>query len=161
MSEEETEPKDEEEEEDQRGAFTFKIVGRRGQARDTNLKDPQATGRKRAAKMYPLDRTAPCEWQGLSNVGGGKYPIVGCVTGLQQDRHHGPDKSVVNNDEGNVWRICSRCHNRWHSKNNKEYDWTNTAPPPHKPRPQTPEETQKATWDEFIYKAKKHKKVVD
>ena len=30
---------------------------------DSALKDQQSTGRKRAAKLYPLDRLAKCEWE--------------------------------------------------------------------------------------------------
>jgi len=89
--------------------------------RDSNLKDQQSTGRKRAARDYPLDRTAPCEWQGLRFAGGGKDPIVGCSQGLQQARHHGPDKNTLNNGEGNVHRICHKCHNRWHTLNDVGY----------------------------------------
>lgn len=89
--------------------------------RDKTLKDQQSTGRKRAAVLYPLDRDAPCEWLGLKFAGGGHYPIVGCNGGLQQARHHGPDKNTLNNDEGNVHRICHKCHNRWHTRNDGSY----------------------------------------
>jgi hypothetical protein len=91
--------------------------------RDSNLKDQQSTGRKRAAVLYPLDETAPCEWQGLKFAGGSRFPIVGCASGTQQARHHGPDKNTLNNEEGNVHRICHRCHNRWHTKNDIGYVW--------------------------------------
>lgn len=111
--------------------------------------------------MYPLHREQPCEWQGLTNSGGGKYPILGCVTGLQESRHHGPDKSTSNNEEGNVHRICHRCHNRWHAANNKEYDWNNTVPPPHRPRPMTDEERRQAMEDEFMFRVNKEKRVKD
>lgn len=106
----------------------------RSHKRDDALKDQQSTGRKRAAVKYPLDREAPCEWQGLKNCGGGINPINGCIDGKQQARHHGPDKSVVNNDEGNVHRICHRCHNRWHAANNKSYDWNSTTVHAHQPQ---------------------------
>lgn len=98
-----------------RGTTTYK--------RDSNLKDQQSTGRKRAAALYPLDSEAPCEWQGLKNCGGSRFPIVGCTNGTQQARHHGPDKNTLNNEEGNVHRICHRCHNRWHTKNDDGYVW--------------------------------------
>lgn len=91
--------------------------------RDESLRDQQSTGRKRAAVAYPLNRDAPCEWQGLRFAGGGDFPIVGCISGLQQARHHGPDKNTLNNDEGNVWRICVFCHNRWHTLNDATYKW--------------------------------------
>lgn len=86
------------------------------------LKDQQSTGRKRAAEMYPLYRDLDCEWKGRKNCGGGK-PIVGCMDGKQQARHHGPDKNTLNNDEGNVHRICHSCHNNWHALNDPGYVW--------------------------------------
>lgn len=94
---------------------------RRGK-RDSTLKDQQSTGRKRAAIAYPLMVSEPCEWQLLRYAGGGRNPIIGCKNGLQQARHHGPDKNTLNNDVGNVHRICHKCHNRWHSKNDSQYD---------------------------------------
>lgn len=99
---------------------------------DNNLKDQQSTGRKRAAKMYPLDRSANCEWYRQKNCGGGHKPIVGCVNGKQQARHHGPDKNTLNNDYGNVHRICHTCHNRWHTENDEDYVWASNQPP-HEP----------------------------
>ena len=90
---------------------------------DSVLRDQQSTGRKRAAQMYPLFPEEPCEWQKKKNCGGGNKPITGCVSGLQQARHHGPDKNTLNNDEGNVHRICHNCHNRWHTENDEGYVW--------------------------------------
>lgn len=110
--------------------------------RDSNLKDQQSTGRKRAAVLYPLDKEAPCEWQGLRIAGGGSFPIIGCSNGTQQARHHGPDKNTLNNEEGNVHRICHRCHNRWHTKNDVGYVWGDPGQP-HDP-------ITKATIDELI-----------
>lgn len=80
--------------------------------RDAALKNQQSTGRKRAAKMYPLKRDDPCEWQGKANCGGGLHPILGCIKGVQEARHHGPDKNVTNNEAGNVHRICHACIGR-------------------------------------------------
>jgi hypothetical protein len=73
------------------------------------LKDPQSTGRKRAARLYPSRlQTAQCEWkQGSKNCGGGRYPIIGCISGSQKARHHGPVKNTTRNHQGNVHRICS------------------------------------------------------
>lgn len=88
------------------------------------LKDPKSTGRKRAAELYPLDRDAPCEWQKKKDCGGGKHPIIGCLNGKQSVRHHGPDKDTLNNEQGNVSRICSTCHVRWHALNDGDYDPT-------------------------------------
>lgn len=93
---------------------------KRGKA-DRALKDQQSTGRKRAAKLYPLAREENCEWRGKIRQGGGNKPIQGCTDGLQQSRHHGPDKNTLNNAEGNVHRICHGCHNRWHSGNDSSY----------------------------------------
>lgn len=90
---------------------------------DSSLRDQQSTGRKRAAKAYPLNAEAACEWRMQSNCGGGEHPIVGCHAGLQQARHHGPDKQTLNNDLGNVHRICHQCHNRWHTLNDDGYIW--------------------------------------
>jgi len=91
--------------------------------RDETLRDQQSTGRKRAAVLYPLDRDASCEWKGLRFAGGGKHPIIGCVDGKQQARHHGPNKNTLANEQGNVHRICHTCHNRWHAENDEDYNW--------------------------------------
>jgi hypothetical protein len=90
---------------------------------DTVLRDQQSTGRKRAAEMYPLYPEEACEWRGKKNNGGGEHTITGCIDGKQQARHHGPDKNTLNNDEGNVHRICHNCHNRWHTLNDPNYVW--------------------------------------
>jgi hypothetical protein len=129
--------------------------------RDATLKDQQSTGRKRAARMYPLSPDAPCEWRGQGEVGGGNHPIVGCVSGVQEARHHGPDKSTSNNEEGNVHRICHRCHNRWHAANNEDYDWNSTLVNSHSPRPQTDDERQQAILDELVYHGSKQTPVRD
>jgi hypothetical protein len=91
------------------------------QKEDKDIIDPKSTGRKRAAKLYPLDAEGSCEWQGLLQAGGGFKPIIGCLQGSQQNRHHGPDKDTLNNNKGNVHRICTRCHNRWHASNDDAY----------------------------------------
>lgn len=97
------------------------VRNRRTYKRDSVLKDQQSTGRKRAAQAYPLDESAPCEWRSLRFAGGGRYPIIGCNDGNQQARHHGPDKNTLNNEKGNVHRICAKCHNRWHTRNDADY----------------------------------------
>lgn len=84
---------------------------------DEDIKDLKSTGRKRAAVLYPLDRDASCEWRGLAFAGGGLMPIPGCVAGTQSHRHHGPILLTTANVEGNVHRICTSCHNRWHHLN--------------------------------------------
>lgn len=111
---------------DRDGSFLGRNVGKAQRYRrtkpDAALKDQQSTGRKRAARLYPLDRNAPCEWRGKKNQGGGDNPIQGCTDGMQLNRHHGPDKNTLNNEPGNVHRICTHCHNRWHAKNDPDYD---------------------------------------
>lgn len=79
------------EEENDEAHWRTSSTGRQSR-RDAVLKDQQSTGRKRAAKMYPLNREHSCEWQGKANCGGGLHPIVGCLQGMQEARHHGPDK---------------------------------------------------------------------
>jgi hypothetical protein len=104
------------------------------------LKDPLSTGRKRAAELYPLDKEAPCEWRNRKGCGGGKRPIVGCVDGKQVARHHGPVKDTTRNHEGNVHRICTRCHNHWHELNDLVYDEREYALLPHDPIAAEPDE---------------------
>lgn len=101
-----------------------------------DIQDPHSTGRKRAAVLYPLlrkDSGEPedCDWRNKTNCGGGKHPIVGCIAGTQQSRHHGPDKNTLNNSKGNVHRICHKCHNTWHAQNDPTYDPEN--PGKHEP----------------------------
>lgn len=104
-------------------------------SRKENLRDPGSTGRKRAAVLYPLDRSAPCEWRSLRNCGGGLKPIVGCYDGNQQHRHHGPVKDTTRNEQGNVHRICNDCHVHWHELNDLEYDSAKNNLLPHQPEP--------------------------
>lgn len=98
-------------------------IGKGAPLKDSkNISDPYSTGRKRAAKMYPIFETNPCEWRGKKNCGGGLFPITGCIDGKQVDRHHGPVKNTLRNEPGNVHRICKNCHNRWHALNDPEYN---------------------------------------
>lgn len=99
-----------------------------------------SAGRKEAARLYPIDQEAACEWRGLANVGGGEYPIVGCIAGFQQSRHHGPVKNTTENSRHNIHLICHKCHNTWHAKNDPTYDEELNYTLPHKPRPATTEE---------------------
>lgn len=91
------------------------------------LKDVTSTGRKRAAELFPVTDGMLCEWAGLLYAGGGVAPIVGCAGNrLSAEKgkhaiHHGPDKSTLNNEAGNIHRICPTCHNRWHSINDQFY----------------------------------------
>jgi len=125
---------------------------------DAELKDQQSTGRKRAAKLYPLDAMAACEWQKKKHCGGGATPIVGCINGLQQARHHGPDKNTLNNERGNVHRICHNCNNRWHALNDKDYVWGATYPS-HSPVEATVQELAASEFEWF--QKGKLKKAVD
>ena len=88
---------------------------------DDEVTDIESTGRKRAAVAYPIANGAICEWANLKNAGGGIVSIIGCNNNSASDRHHGPDKSTLNNSSGNVHRICATCHNRWHTCNDKYY----------------------------------------
>lgn len=106
-----------------------------------NLKDPESTGRKRAAKLYPIKPGTPCEWRGKKNCGGGRRPIIGCYDGTQQHRHHGPVKRTTRNELGNVHRICDNCHVHWHELNDLIYDESEYGLLPHDPVEATDEET--------------------
>lgn len=128
--------------------------------RSANLKDQQSTGRKRAAKLYPLAENSPCEWSNKSNCGGGSYPILGCLNGTQQARHHGPHKNVMDNEEGNVHRICHACHNRWHTVNDPSYDFNDPNITPHNPAPMTEADKREALIQEIKYQTRKVKKNV-
>lgn len=109
-------------------------VGERGAPikNEQNVKDRLSTGRKRAAQQYPIFEGAPCEWRGKKNCGGGQ-PIIGCINGIQVDRHHGPVKDPIHNEPYNVHRICKFCHNRWHAVNDPIYveeEWAKTKHEP-------------------------------
>lgn len=106
----------------------------------STMTDPASTGRKRAAMLYPLFPEEPCEWQGKKNCGGGTKPIIGCLEGKQQARHHGPVKETNHNNPGNVHRICTACHNQWHALNDPVYNAEEYAKLPHEPEPATEEE---------------------
>jgi hypothetical protein len=83
--------------------------------------DPLSTGRKAAAVLKPITEGLMCEWANLSFAGGGVLPIVGCLGNPAKHIHHGPDKDTTNNSDLNLHRICSKCHNRWHSINDPHY----------------------------------------
>lgn len=105
-----------------------------------NLKDPESTGRKRAARLYPIEVGTACEWQRKKNCGGGRRPIIGCYDGIQQHRHHGPVKRTTRNELGNVHRICTGCHVHWHELNDLIYEEADYGLLPHDPIPATDEE---------------------
>jgi len=95
-----------------------------------DITDITSTGRRRAQMMYPIMTGMLCEWSGLKYAGGGIRPIVGCdgntIEATKEGphaghRHHGPNKNVIDNAASNVHRICTTCHNRWHTLNNPFY----------------------------------------
>lgn len=96
---------------------------------DYALKDPQSTGRKRAAKLFPLDKERDCEFLGKTHAGAipGLRGIDGCsirpnsTPGKQQARHH-LDYDTLNNDPDNVVRICHSCHRVIHEANDSHKD---------------------------------------
>lgn len=98
-----------------------------GYKSNDQIRDQTSTGRKRAAALYPITDGMVCEWSRLKFAGGGARPIIGCNGTVIYARkgkgalHHGPDKSTLNNEPGNVHRICTSCHNRWHTLNNPLY----------------------------------------
>lgn len=106
-----------------------------------NLLDPKSTGRKRAARLYPIIPDDPCEWKGKKNCGGGRRPIIGCYDGTQKHRHHGPIKDTTRNEQGNVHRICTSCHIHWHELNDLIYDSSDYELLPHAPVDATDLET--------------------
>jgi hypothetical protein len=95
------------------------------------LVDPESTGRKRQAKMFPIAVGQVCEWAGKANAGGEFMPvgIIGCVNNPATDLHHGPDKNTLNNEKvsrgigttENTHIICSECHNATHAANDAFY----------------------------------------
>lgn len=93
----------------------------------SDITDVLSTGRKRADMLYPIFDGMVCEWAGLKFAGGGIEPIVGCRGNTLRAerggyaRHHGPNKSTLENGPLNVHRICYSCHNRWHAANNEFY----------------------------------------
>lgn len=84
-------------------------------------KDARSTGRKRAAKLYPIEVGQICDWAWSKQCGGGIVPIVGCTGRPAEHIHHGPDKSTFNNERSNISLVCTYCHNRWHAANDPYY----------------------------------------
>lgn len=92
---------------------------------ESEMTDPESTGRKRAAAALPTEilNTMICEWALLKEAGGGIHPIKGCHGNRATDRHHGPDKNTLNNErQSNLHGICAYCHNEWHAKNDATYE---------------------------------------
>lgn len=115
-----------------------KIARKRGRPLEDDI--GESAGRKRAAEIYTIDITKPCEWRNKTNCGGGLFPITGCIKGFQANIHHGPVKDTSRNERRNAHLICPTCHNRWHAKNDPVYDEVKYELLPHNPRDATPEE---------------------
>jgi len=88
---------------------------------DDELSNPLKGGRLRAQREFPIPEGTKCEWAFLKSAGGGVNPVVGCMGSNAKHRHHGPDKSTLNNVKENVHLVCSVCHNRWHTLNDPYY----------------------------------------
>jgi len=88
---------------------------------DEELLDVRSTGRKRAQAVKPITEGMICEWSDLKNCGGGKFPIVGCHGNLAKHVHH-HDKNKLHNTTENLSRVCTDCHNRWHTCNDDDFD---------------------------------------
>lgn len=125
---------------------------------DDEVTDPLSTGRKRAAKLFPLEFSLPCEWRNKKNCGGGQNPIIGCLSGFQKQRHHGPDKDPRNNSENNVHRICNECHNHWHNLNDATYSPEIDPHKLHEPVAATPDELAQNLVDWAVGKFSKYTK---
>lgn len=98
------------------------IIGRPVIEDGLDMKNAKDTGRARALDVAPIPEGYICEWANLLYAGGGVVPIIGCIAGLAEHRHHGPDKGTLVNTVGvNLHRICTDCHNRWHVLNDPFY----------------------------------------
>lgn len=108
-----------------------------------------------------------CEWAWQKNCGGGVTPIVGCPGYAAEAIHHGPDKNTMKNVKGNVHRICSECHNRWHGLNDPAYGprptfedgGVDASVPFVPPVPYTEHDPQPATDDEVFDEEKRRRYV--
>lgn len=100
---------------------------------DDAVTDQQSTGRKRAAKMYPLKdehgNPLPCDFANKPQClpkfmevqidGCGVRP--GTLSGKAQARHH-HDYNTLNNERSNVGLLCTSCHNLLHARNDPYKD---------------------------------------
>jgi hypothetical protein len=100
---------------------------------DDSVTDQQSTGRKRAAKLYPLTdekgAKLPCDLAGkvaalppymeVQIDGCGVRP--GTMVNPAQARHH-HDYNTLNNERENVGLLCHSCHNLLHAKNDPYKD---------------------------------------
>lgn len=100
---------------------------------DAAVTDQQSTGRKRAAKMYPLKdangNPLPCDFANKPQClpkfmevqidGCGVRP--GTLPSKAQARHH-HDYNTLNNERSNVGLLCTSCHNLLHARNDPYKD---------------------------------------
>lgn len=88
----------------------------------SEMSNIEAAGRKRSVRAKPIRTGDLCEWAYLWEAGGGIIPIQGCPGNPARHLHHGPDKSVMNNDVvTNLSKVCTHCHSRWHVANDEYY----------------------------------------
>lgn len=94
---------------------------------DDSVTDQQSTGRKRAAKAFPLivdGNRLPCDYRNKKNCLPNymEVQIDGCgirpstMPGSAQSRHHN-DYNTLNNERENVALLCHSCHNLLHARN--------------------------------------------
>jgi hypothetical protein len=98
---------------------------------DQSVTDPQSTGRKRAAKLYPLRTSTgdpiPCDLAGKKAPtlpGYYKVQIDGCgvrqgsLAANAQSRHHW-SYNTLDNERSNIGLLCHSCHNLIHARNDE------------------------------------------
>jgi hypothetical protein len=98
---------------------------------DQAVTDPQSTGRKRAAKLYPLRNSdgspIPCDLAGKKSPtlpGYYKVQIDGCgirqgsLAANAQSRHHW-SYNTLDNERSNIGLLCHSCHNLIHARNDE------------------------------------------
>ncbi len=112
---------------------TVTVKNTRRNKNDDAVTDQQSTGRKRAAKMYPLSdengKKLPCDFAGKKAVLPSfmEVQIDGCgvragtMPNNAQARHH-HDYNTLNNERSNVGLLCVPCHNLLHAKNDPYKD---------------------------------------
>jgi hypothetical protein len=97
----------------------------RRQKDDQAVTDPQSTGRKRAAKLYPLRTETgdpiPCDLANKKSPtlpGYYKVQIDGCGIRQGQSRHHW-SYNTLDNERSNIGLLCHSCHNLIHARNDE------------------------------------------
>jgi len=96
---------------------------------ETSVTDPQSTGRKRAAVLYPLKdengNPLPCDLAGKAAPtlpGFYRVQIDGCgirkgtLEAKAQSRHHW-SYNTLDNERSNIGLLCHSCHNLIHARN--------------------------------------------